>query len=131
MDLTRKRFLYLATAFCAGCKTMNQTGGSAGTARVVDAGPATAYEKEGVYGAFAGQGFFVVRRGGALAALSSFCTHRHCQLNAEPDRSYYCDCHGSTFDAAGKVTHGPAMRDLPVLPLAQNEAGHLIVTVPA
>ena len=64
-----------------------------------------------------------------LVALSAFCTHRKCKLIAEPNRSFYCNCHGSAFDLGGKVTVGPAKRDLPILPAVVDERGHLLVTV--
>ena len=51
------------------------------------------------------------------------------KLKAERDYSFYCRCHGSTFDPGGKVTEGPATRNLPVLPTT-NSQGHLIVKVP-
>jgi Rieske Fe-S protein len=135
MNIDRKQFLFLTAAICAGCKSLEEgpgTGaGATGQTRVVDAGPATAYAADGVYQNFGAQGFFVVRKGPNLVAVSSYCTHRRCKLTAEPDRSFYCDCHGSTFDPAGKVTHGPAIRDLPVFPSVKNAAGHLMVTVQA
>ena len=76
-------------------------------------------------------GFFIVRRGATLFALSAICTHRKCKLTAELDRSFYCNCHGSTFDPAGHVTQGPARRDLPVLTTVTDERGQLLVTIPA
>lgn len=93
----------------------------------IDAGLAAAFAAEGVYDRFARQGFFVIRRGNDLFALSAICTHRTCKLRAEPDHSFYCKCHGSTFDPAGHVTDGPATRDLPVLPTTVDAQGHLIV----
>jgi Rieske Fe-S protein len=83
-----------------------------------------------VYGHFRDQGFFVIRKGEQLFALSSICTHRTCKLDAESDRSFFCACHGSTFDPSGKVTEGPARRDLPTLTSVTNENGQLLVTVP-
>ena len=91
---------------------------------------ASDYAKDGVYSGFVARGFFVVRRGDKLFALSAICTHRKCQLTAELDHSFYCKCHGSTFDPAGRVTEGPAKRDLPVLPTATNSEGQLLVRVP-
>src|SRR5215471_12520515 len=99
------------------------------TTTTVDAGPASEYATEGVYGNFRDQGFFLVRKGARLEALSAFCTHRKCKLTAEPNRSFYCNCHGSTFEPDGKVTAGPAKRDLPILPTAVDGRGHLLVTV--
>ena len=88
------------------------------------------YAADGVYGGFRDLGFYVVRKGPKVIAFSAFCTHRKCKLTAERDLSFYCKCHGSTFDPNGKVTEGPATRDLPVLPTSTDERGHLLVKVP-
>jgi len=72
-----------------------------------------------------------VRRGANLFALSSLCTHKHCKLDAEPNRTFYCPCHGSMFDANGKVTEGPARRNLPVFKMFTDESGDLQVTISA
>jgi cytochrome b6-f complex iron-sulfur subunit len=98
---------------------------------VVNAGPIINYGTDGLYVRFRDQGFFVIRKGEQLFALSSICTHRTCKLDAEPDRSFFCPCHGSTFDPDGKVTEGPARRDLPTLSSVTTENGQLLVTVPA
>jgi hypothetical protein len=45
------------------------------------------------------------------------------------DDSFYCDCHWSNFDPAGKVTQGPADRDLPVFQSMTSATGHLMVTM--
>jgi len=131
--MTRKRFILLtATSLAtAGCGSVNTGGANAGPAnpRVVDAGPASAYTGEGIHENFREHGFFLTRRQGKLIAISSFCTHRHCKLDTESDRSFSCPCHGSTFDPAGKVTEGPATRDLPVFPLTIDSRGHAMVTV--
>ncbi len=132
MSMTRREFLALTTTVCAGCTVANNGVKPAvtGVLRNVDAGPAGRYAADGVYNDFRDQGFFVVRKGGQLLALSSYCTHRKCKLTAEPDRSFYCECHGSTFDPGGKVTEGPATVNLPVLPSVTDGKGHLIVKVP-
>jgi cytochrome b6-f complex iron-sulfur subunit len=54
-----------------------------------------------------------VRRGadGAFTALLAVCTHQGCELEATPE-DYECPCHGSAFDLAGRVLHGPADRPL-------------------
>jgi len=96
----------------------------------VNAGPVDDYAKDGIYDRHS-QGFFIIRRGPALLAISSTCTHRKCALTAEADRTFYCKCHGSTFDADGRVTEGPARRDLPVLDSFTDENGRLQVVVPA
>jgi Rieske Fe-S protein len=136
MSINRRQFLILttATAACAAtdCVALADSGGSAavGSERVVDAGPVGNFATDGVYDAFRDQGFFVIRKGGKLSVLSSICTHRKFQLKAEPDCSFYCKRHGSTFDPNGHVTKGPATRDLPVLVTSVNETGRLLVKVP-
>jgi Rieske Fe-S protein len=131
--MNRKQFLLLTAAAATGCETTDGGGGPVAgrQPRMMDAGPAGNYATDGVYETFRHLGFFIVRKGGNLSAISAICTHRRCKLEAEPDRSFYCPCHGSTFDPAGKVTKGPATRDLPILPWVRNDAGHLIVTLPA
>lgn len=126
--INRRYFLLLAAAAASGCESVQE--GATHGERTVDAGPASQYAADGVYGSFANQGFFVIRKGAQLTALSSVCTHRACKVTAEPDRSFWCHCHGSTFDPAGRVTEGPAKRDLPLLASATNAAGHLVVKVP-
>jgi Rieske Fe-S protein len=140
MSMNRKQFLMLTAALATGCQTAENGGAAGGTAsaaggtgghpRVVDAGPAEQYAADGVYENHRSQGFFLVRRGGSLTALSSVCTHRTCKLNAEADRTFYCPCHGSTFDPGGHVTEGPAVRDLPVYATVHAANGHVMVTLP-
>ena len=130
--MNRKRFLKLAvvTLAAAGCESLspvNRVAGAQG-GRVIDAGPASGYAADGVYEGFRRQGFFLVRKQGKLSAISSYCTHRQCKLDAEPDHSFSCPCHGSTFDAMGKVTAGPAKINLPECPLVIDARGHVLVT---
>ena len=125
-----------AAALVTGCQTVagSDGGGSGSTAnrqeRLVNAGPISKYAADGLYDSFRDQGFFLVRKGDRLVALSSYCTHRKCRLEAESNRSFNCPCHGSTFDPSGRVTEGPAKRDLPTLPSFTNETGELLVRVP-
>lgn len=130
MRLSRREFLLLTAGLAGGCGTVKD-GGTPGAerGRVVNAGSASDYAADGVYSGFRERGFFVIRQGDKLFALSAICTHRKCTLAAEPDRSFYCKCHGSTFDPGGHVTRGPAKRDLPVLSAHTNERGQLVVDV--
>ena len=127
MMINRRQFLILTAGVIAGCKTDGVPVASG--ERTVNAGAVSNYAADGIYNHFRDQGFFVIRKGDKLFALSAICTHRKCKLTAEPDRSFYCHCHGSTFDPGGHVTEGPAKRDLPVLPTFANEQGQLIVKV--
>jgi Rieske Fe-S protein len=126
--LDRRQFLLLGACFAAGC-VAPETVPSAPV--VVDAGPADQYLADGVYGRFRARGFFLVRQGARLFALSSYCTHRHCRLDAERDGTFTCPCHGSAFDAQGQVTEGPAKRPLPVFSVSRSEQGHVLVTLKA
>jgi Rieske Fe-S protein len=128
MKISRREFLLLTAGLVAGCKAVDDGGASAtGVMRSLNAGPAGQYAADGVYKNFRNQGFFVIRQGGKLFALSAICTHRKCRLTAKLDGSFYCPCHGSTFDPAGHVTRGPAQRDLPALPAYVDEQGQLLV----
>ncbi len=131
MLLNRRHFLVSSTVFVAGCAAPHgvlRPGGGEG--RTVNLGSEQQYLKDGVYTNYSHQGFFVVRRGAALFAVSAICTHRQCVLTAERDRTFYCPCHGSTFNADGKVTTGPARRDLPVYELSTDEKGNLLIKTP-
>ncbi len=138
MDMDRREFVKLTTSaafgLCAGgCGQMadNADEGFAPPLGLVDAGSATAYVADGVYGGLADRGFFIIRKGESLSALSSKCTHRNCRLKPAAGHAFRCACHGSTFDPAGHVTKGPAKRDLPMLPLKIDANGHVIVEVTA
>lgn len=48
----------------------------------------------------------------SLEALSAVCTHQGCTI-APSGSGFRCPCHGSTYDAAGKNSGGPAPRPLP------------------
>jgi Rieske Fe-S protein len=126
--MNRREFLILAAAAAAVSNPKSSCARNAAE-RLIDAGPLSNYASDGLYEEFRDLGFFVIREGEKLIALSSNCTHRKCKLIAERDHTFYCKCHGSTFDPGGKVTQGPATRDLPTLPTI-NEKGHLLVKVP-
>jgi Rieske Fe-S protein len=133
MNMNRRQFLVLTAGVVAGCKT-GQDGNNSITSpaeRTVNAGPASNYASDGVYGSFRNHGFFIIRKGEKMFALSAYCTHRKCKLSAEPDGSFYCKCHGSTFDGDGKVTKSPAKRDLPMPTMLLNENGQVLVKISA
>ena len=128
MSICRREFLML-TAAAVGGSALDLL--ASGPAQTVDAGPAGNFAADGVYDTYKDIGFFIVRRGGQLYALSSICTHRNVTLKAESDCTFYCKRHGSTFSPNGQVTKGPAKHNLPVLSTSVNESGHLLVKVPA
>jgi len=133
VNLGRRQFLGMSAIVCAA---YTMCGGQAMAnpepkEQIMDAGPIGDYANDGVYDKFHRLGFFIIRKNGKLLAISSVCTHKKCKLNVEKDGSFYCDCHGSTFNPSGKVTQGPAKQDLPYLPTQVNDKDHLLVHVPA
>ena len=62
-------------------------------------------------------GSAIVYRGadGTVQAWSARCTHLGCRLDRVVDGVVVCPCHGSRFDAAGRVLAGPATRSLQAL----------------
>jgi Rieske Fe-S protein len=130
MKLNRREFLLLTRGLAAGCQGgVGADTATTGSSQNINAGPASDYAVDGVYSRFADQGFFIIRRGGQIFALSAVCTHRKCKLTAKFDHSYYCKCHGSTFDADGHVTQGPAHRDLPMFSTSISGQEQLLVAV--
>jgi len=129
MKVTRRDFIVLTATFAAGCSSVTPDDSKGGATRAVNAGPVARYAGDGVYTDFRNQGFFLIRHGPVLTALSAICTHRHCKLNVEPNQTFSCPCHGSKFDSNGYVTEGPARRDLPPLATFVNDRGELVVLV--
>jgi Rieske Fe-S protein len=130
MNLSRREFLILTASFTAGCGSLaGDNNPAASKAEIVVAGTASDYAADGVYTRFRDRGFFIVRDGDKLFAISAYCTHRRCKLTAETDHSFYCPCHGSTFTSGGHVTKGPARRDLPLFSTSVDENGQLLVKV--
>lgn len=71
------------------------------------------YPDLGSVGGYAVIGKAVVIRSGQskFMALSMVCTHKKCDLDFSGS-GFECPCHGSTFDRNGKVTSGPATKNL-------------------
>lgn len=61
-----------------------------------------------------------------VAAMSLVCTHLGCIVGEGPV-GFLCPCHGSRFDAQGKVIGGPAPRPLRWLQVSQAADGALMV----
>jgi cytochrome b6-f complex iron-sulfur subunit len=61
-------------------------------------------------------------------AVSAVCTHLGCIVNENAKRDgFICPCHGTKFDAAGKILAGPAPRGLDWLELSLAADGALMV----
>jgi nitrite reductase/ring-hydroxylating ferredoxin subunit len=48
----------------------------------------------------------------SFVALNGICTHQLCTITGFGSGTYVCPCHGSQFDATGRVLAGPAPRAL-------------------
>src|SRR5215469_4739396 len=101
VSINRRSFVALTVWTLGGCAASHEPGAAAPEGRWVSAGPASAFAADGVYAGTRDSGFFVIREGAQLYALSAICTHRTCKLRAKPDHSFFCPCHGSRFDLAG------------------------------
>jgi len=66
----------------------------------------------------------LVHNESGFSALSLVCTHLGCTVERK-DENFTCPCHGSRFDAAGKVVHGPADTSLHSLLVKVTEEGNL------
>jgi len=49
-----------------------------------------------------------------FVALSANCTHQRCEITGYSGQTFVCPCHGSRFDANGRVVQGPAIASLPL-----------------
>jgi len=127
-EIGRRRFIALMTA---GLAMVQESPAATPKSHLIDVGPANLYAADGIYNKFRDSGFFLVRANGKLVALSSYCTHRICKVTAQANHTFMCNCHGSKFTEEGKVTEGPAKRDLPVLPMSTASNGHLLVDLSA
>jgi cytochrome b6-f complex iron-sulfur subunit len=70
----------------------------------------------------------ILRKTGAqLIALSARCPHLGCHIERVEGDSLICPCHGSKFSLQGKRLLGPSQKDLPRLPIRQEDGGATIV----
>jgi nitrite reductase/ring-hydroxylating ferredoxin subunit len=93
----------------------------------VDVGPLEQFSRDGVYDQWAdAKGFFVIRQGGRLHALSATCTHRRYDLEAK-GYQLVCPKHGSLFTASGQVIKGPATIPLPRFAIRLSPSRNVIV----
>lgn len=66
----------------------------------------------GKNGGYAGRGVIIFRDpSGELRAFDSKCTHAGCNVEFQGSK-LYCNCHGGTYDLAGKNIAGPPPRPL-------------------
>ncbi|MBV8274061.1 MAG: hypothetical protein JO170_02220, partial [Verrucomicrobia bacterium] len=82
--IDRRRFILLTAASAVAANPGSAYTKNAGE-QLIDAGALGDYTADGVYQRFRDVGFFLIRKGDKLVALSSDCTHRKCRLHAEKD----------------------------------------------
>jgi cytochrome b6-f complex iron-sulfur subunit len=75
------------------------------------------------------KGIVFLTKSGHLGALSAKCTHAGCIVEWQANQDQlHCPCHGSRFDAAGKVLNGPATRPLSAFKARRQDEDALIST---
>jgi Rieske Fe-S protein len=129
MDRDRRRFLSLLAATpLAGCSS-----GATGTTPVsfgdVPAGNLSALPV-GTLRAVSGQPVCIGRDAKGVYAMTLTCTHEGCDIGATGTvaaSGLTCGCHGSTYDANGNVTGGPAPAPLQHYAVTQDAQGNLVV----
>lgn len=72
------------------------------------------------------QQLWLFRNERGFHAISSVCTHLGCITERTVDGAFNCPCHGSSFDANGRVTGGPAPKGLIWVELSISPEGGLI-----
>ncbi|MCC7130124.1 MAG: ubiquinol-cytochrome c reductase iron-sulfur subunit [Anaerolineae bacterium] len=68
----------------------------------------------------------LTRTDAGFQALSMVCPHLGCTLEYKAE-AFECPCHGSRFDAQGRLVKGPAVEPLAALTVEQLEDGTLVV----
>ncbi len=69
-----------------------------------------------------GRPIYLRKLADAYVALLSRCSHRGCEVDAEPD-GYECPCHGARFDLTGARLAGPARHGLVRYPVIEKADG--------
>ena len=77
-----------------------------------------------------GEPYFLLQSSGAESrqqlapfALKAECTHLGCLVAPDPEGGFECPCHGSRYDAQGRVTRGPAPRALQLAAVLKRDDG--------
>jgi menaquinol-cytochrome c reductase iron-sulfur subunit len=72
---------------------------------------------------------FLIKKGEAVTALSSTCTHLGCRVSFDvTSQELRCPCHGGVFDKTGAVKSGPPPTPLATFP-TRIDGGRVLVQV--
>lgn len=77
--------------------------------------------------------YLIINSGPTIAeyAIKSACTHLGCAVNWDQETNQFkCPCHGSRYDAQGRVVEGPAQRSLPLFTVVVKQNQVRLVNVP-
>lgn len=74
-----------------------------------------------------GRNILVFHEDNGFRVVSLICTHLGCIVNHLKDGGYTCPCHGTRFDAEGRVLQGPAPSPLRYLDISFAPNGDLVV----
>lgn len=126
LKLARAGFLYLSGALAlGGLLRFLDFDPSLAPKTEFDLGPASSYPLNSRT-LLSDPPAVLLHTGTGFSALSLVCTHLGCSLENARD-GFSCVCHGSRFDADGKVTHGPADTSLPSLRVEVTDMGNLLL----
>ena len=126
LKLTRDGFLYLSGALAFGglLRFLDHDINSAPQTEF-DLGPASKYPLNSRT-LLSETPALLLHTENGFSAMSLVCTHLGCGLKSDLD-GFACPCHGSRFDADGKVLHGPATERLSALRIEITEDNRLIL----
>lgn len=145
--ITRREFVEIALTACActlcpAALLGDETSGTAeGPGRgappvpnyptdPVDVGTAADFAKDGIYLNFADTaGFFMVRKGEHIFAISRICSHKRGKIIQNPDdpNGLRCTKHKGFYDGDGAPISGPPKTPLLRFAITRNDKGRLIV----
>jgi Rieske Fe-S protein len=105
---------------------MGSSGACSTTA--VNAGPASAIAVNTAQNIVKGTAdFFLCRDSKGLYALDNYCPHRGCNVNLQPDNTFYCYCHGAQFGFDGSKLNYVSPSPLYHLSVCIDGSGNAIV----
>ncbi len=122
LKLTRNGFLYLSGALAlAGLLRFLDYDPNPAPKTEFDLGPASNYPLNSRT-VIADPPALLIHTQSGFSALSLVCTHLGCTVKNDAEE-FACPCHGSRFNADGKVTHGPANQPLRSLRIEVTDEG--------